>query len=159
VQFVDTFKWLLVNTKSDLNKNRHDEDIKRLSKKLLEYKVDFVSVGAQSMEAKKLGKILIGVCSNVENNKIDGMTMVDREGHPIWAGFCPMIVPRAYAASKAALKAHPTANQWQKQAISCGRMKQDPLAESLQIWSDNVKEAIISGDTSSCAANIFQLHK
>jgi transcription elongation factor SPT6 len=118
----------------------HAKDKEKIQELIKKFDVELIVVGANSLEARNLKKTLSEIaeglksCGGDEGERPDS----NREAFVIWGS---MEIPKLFANSYICHKLFKATNdQCLKQAISLARWEQDPLNETLNLWSFVLQE-------------------
>lgn len=135
---IQRFKKFEMNYKDELVE--HGQDKEKIQELIKKFDVELIVVGANSLEARNLKKTLSEIaeglksCGGEEGDRQDA----NREAFVIWGS---MEIPKLFANSYMCHKLFKGNNdQSIKQAVSLARWEQDPLNETLNLWSFVLQE-------------------
>lgn len=115
--------------------NEHAQDKEKIKDLIKKFDVELIVVGANSLEARNLKKTLSELAEGLKNC---GDDQANPEAFVIWGS---MEIPKLFANSYMCHKLFKATNdQYLKQAISLARWEQDPLNETLNLWSFVLQE-------------------
>ena len=120
------------NTKSD-EKELYYEDQNKIKDMIEKYTPDLIVIGANDLKCKYIKEQIIAV---------DPENIIKNQGEKgsMWITFGDLTIPRIFSNSSLSDKKLKNFNMFIKQAISLGRFKQNPLAEILQLWHEDVNK-------------------
>ena len=98
----------------------------KLKQLLTQYNPGLIIIGGNDLQCRILKE-------QINQNIIDNNT-----SNTTWIMFGDMTIPSLYANSPISDKAFPYMNMYYKQAISLGRLKQNPMEEILQLWNEDI---------------------
>jgi transcriptional accessory protein Tex/SPT6 len=128
-------------------KDEHDRDKNKVSELIKKFEVDLIVVGASSLMARELKKTLADIAEKLKTfgssstdeamqqlqNQSSSDQSISREAFVIWGS---LEVPRLFANSYICQRLLKGVNDpVLKQAVSLARWQQDPLTETLNLWS------------------------
>jgi transcription elongation factor SPT6 len=119
----------------------YDEQ-QKLKENLDKYKPDLIVIGANDLKCRYIKEFISAADPDIIQNKEGGS---GGYGPSAWVTYGDLTVPRAFANSRVAEKKMKNFDLFLRQAISLGRLKQNPIAEILQIWhEDSSKNSCLS---------------
>jgi transcription elongation factor SPT6 len=131
IKDAQTFLFLLgrIDMKVESTSESLDAEKVKLKEIFDKYSPDLVVIGANHIKSKTLKENISLIISDFT-----------RESY--WVTFGDLTIPYIFSTSSIADSKYSNFNNFTRQAISMGRFKQNPLAETLQLWSEDVNNNI-----------------